>query len=159
MADAQVRANESVEDETSDDGDDQQMNFKRVSNGEGNNRKRRVVLDDSDEDDNVEDAVNLASPDPPKNQVALDLKSSGISGLENKNLDFDEQKEVKHEKATDMDSMSLKEDTFSRKINVGQEDKTSDAVKTASKKRKVLKTRIDDRGREGTIALKFCLFN
>ncbi|KAK1424063.1 hypothetical protein QVD17_19375 [Tagetes erecta] len=149
--DAQVRANESVEGETSDDDDDQQMNFKRVSNGEGNNRKRRVVLDYSDEDDSVEDAVNLASPDPPKVQVALDSKrSSGISGLENKNLDFDEQKEVKNEKATDIDSTSLNEDKFCRKINVNQEDKTSDAVKNATKKRKVLKTRIDDRGREVT---------
>ncbi|GJW47877.1 DNA-directed DNA polymerase [Tanacetum coccineum] len=66
--DAQVRANELVEDESSDD-DASEMNFKRGSNGEGNNRKRRVVLDYSDEDDDNGDyVVNLASPDPPKKQ-------------------------------------------------------------------------------------------
>ncbi|KAJ0457962.1 putative DNA polymerase delta subunit 3 [Helianthus annuus] len=147
--DAQVRANESVEDESSDD---QQMNFKRASNGEGNNRKRRVVLDFSDEDDNVEDAVNLASPDPPKKQVAaLDSKKScSISGLENKNLDFDEQKEVKNEKATETDPKSLTENKRSHENDVKQEDKTSNAVKNGTKKRKVLKTRIDERGREVT---------
>ncbi|KAK9070579.1 hypothetical protein SSX86_010981 [Deinandra increscens subsp. villosa] len=148
--DAQVRAMESVGGEISDD-DDQEMNFKRASNGEGNNRKRRVVFDFSDEDDNVEDAVNLSSPDPPKKQVALvSKKSSSISGLENKNLDFDEQNEVKNEKAANIDPMSLNENSNSHKYDANQEDKTSDAVKNGTKKRKVLKTRIDDRGREVT---------
>ncbi|KAI7730884.1 hypothetical protein M8C21_004414 [Ambrosia artemisiifolia] len=149
--DAQVRANESVEDESSDD-DDQQMNFKRASNGEGNNRKRRVVLDFSDEEDNVEDAVNLASPDPPKKQVAVldSKKSSSISGLENKNLNFDEQKEVKNVKATETDSKALNDNILSHENDVNQEDKTSDAAKNGTKKRKVLKTRIDERGREVT---------
>ncbi|XP_076896415.1 uncharacterized protein LOC143549401 [Bidens hawaiensis] len=153
--DAQVRANESVEDESSDDGDDnQQMNFKRASNGEGNNnnRKRRVVMDYSDEDDNVEDAVNLASPDPPKKQVSVldSKKSSTISGLESKNLDFDEEKEVKNEKVNKIDHKSVNENKRSHENEVKQEDKTSDVVKNESKKRKVLKTRIDDRGREVT---------
>ncbi|XP_076940600.1 uncharacterized protein LOC143609846 [Bidens hawaiensis] len=150
--DAQVRANESLEDESSDD-DDQQVNFKRAVNGEGNdNRKRRVVMDYSDEDDNVEDAVNLASPDPPKMQVSVldSKKSSTISGLESKNLDFDEEKEVKKEKVDKIDHKSVNENKRPHENEVKQEDKTSDAVKNASKKRKVLKTRIDDRGREVT---------
>ncbi|KAI3695271.1 hypothetical protein L1987_78266 [Smallanthus sonchifolius] len=149
--DAQVRANESLEGESSDDDDDQEINFKRASNGEGNNRKRRVVFDFSDEDDNVEDAVNLASPDPPKKQISLDTKkSSSISSLENKNLDFDEQKEVKNEKETEIDPKSLNENKFPSKNDVNHEDKPSDAVKNGTKKRKVLKKRIDDRGREVT---------
>ncbi|KAL8209081.1 hypothetical protein R6Q57_008493 [Mikania cordata] len=148
--DAQVCANESLEGESSDDGGEQ-MNFKRVSNGEGNNRKRRVVFDYSDEDDNVEDAVNLSSPDPPVKQVALDSKKSpSFSGLENKNLDFDEQKEVKNEKATEIDPNPLNQNKYSDKNGVNQEEKTSHAIKNGTKKRKVLKTRIDERGREVT---------
>lgn len=160
--DAQVRANESVEDESSDD-DDQEMNFKRASNGEGNNRKRRVVLDFSDEDDDGKDVVNLASPDPPKKQVALATKKSrGISGLENKNLDFDEQNE---EKVKDVGPKSLlKEESCDRKMgnpvsnenkcpennDTNQKDKSGDAAQNGLKKRKVLKKRIDERGREVT---------
>ncbi|GKB39856.1 DNA polymerase subunit Cdc27 [Tanacetum coccineum] len=159
--DAQVRANELVEDESSDD-DASEMNFKRGSNGEGNNRKRRVVLDYSDEDDDNGDyVVNLASPDPPKKQVSVDLKkSSRTSELENKNLVFDEPKEekvkVKKEKASE------KEYSHVRKVenpasnenkcpekNDATKDKAGDAAQNALKKRKVLKTRIDERGREG----------
>lgn len=161
--DAQVRANELVEDESSDD-DAREMNFKRGSNGEGNNRKRRVVLDYSDEDDDDDGkyVVNLASPDPPKKQVSVDLKkSSRTSDLENKNLVFDEPKEekvkVKKEKAPE------KEDNHVRKMenpasnenkcpekNDATKEKAGDAAQNALKKRKVLKTRIDERGREVT---------
>ncbi|KAI3675038.1 hypothetical protein L1987_84620 [Smallanthus sonchifolius] len=150
--DAQVRASESVlEDESNDDDDDQQMNFKRTSNGEGSNRKRKVVFDFSDEEDDTKDVVNLASPDPPKKQIALDSKkSSRILVLENKNLDFDEQKEVKKEKAPTIDPNSLNENKCSDKYDAVQKDKASDAVQNGIKKRKVLKTRIDDRGREVT---------
>ncbi|XP_024964388.1 DNA polymerase delta subunit 3 [Cynara cardunculus var. scolymus] len=166
--DAQVRANESVEDGSSDD-DDGQMNFKRVSNGEGNNRKRRVVFDFSDEDDDGKDTVNLASPDPPKKQVSLDSKkSTKTPSLENKNLDFDEPKEenVKVEKekvAKVVPKSTLKEESSERKRgpasnenqcpdkdDMNQKDKTSDAAQNVLKKRKVLKTRIDERGREVT---------
>ncbi|KAI3809615.1 hypothetical protein L1987_19211 [Smallanthus sonchifolius] len=135
--DAQVRANESVlEDESSDDDDDQQMNFKRASNGEGNNRKRKVVFDFSDEEDDTKDIVNLASPDPPKKQIALDSKkSSRILGLENKNLDFDEQKEVKKEKAPTIDPKSLDENKCSNKNDADQKDKAIDVVQNGIKKR------------------------
>ncbi|KVI10526.1 DNA polymerase subunit Cdc27 [Cynara cardunculus var. scolymus] len=162
LANAQVRANESVEDGSSDD-DDGQMNFKRVSNGEGNNRKRRVVFDFSDEDDDGKDTVNLASPDPPKKQVSLDSKkSTKTPSLENKNLDFDEPKEenVKVEKekvAKVVPKSTLKEESSERKRgpasnenqcpdkdDMNQKDKTSDAAQNVLKKRKVLKTRIDE---------------
>ncbi|PWA54859.1 DNA-directed DNA polymerase [Artemisia annua] len=160
--DAQLRANELVEDESSDD-DAREMNFKRGSNGEGNNRKRRVVLDDSDEDDDDgKYVVNLASPDPPKKQVSVDLKkSSRTSDLENKNLVFDEPKEEKVK--VKKEKMPEKEDSHVRKMenppsnenkcpekNDATKDKAGDAAQNALKKRKVLKTRIDERGREVT---------
>ncbi|KAJ9562794.1 hypothetical protein OSB04_007954 [Centaurea solstitialis] len=167
--DAQVRANELVEDESSD-GDDGRMNFKRASNGEGSNRKRRVVFDFSDEDDDGKDAVNLASPDPPKKQVSVDSKKSTKTlSLESKNLDFDEKKEekVKVEKEKVLEIVSkptLKEESGDRKRGNpasnenqcpdkderNQKDKVSDAAQNVLKKRKVLKTRIDERGREVT---------
>ncbi|KAI3509754.1 hypothetical protein L1887_25276 [Cichorium endivia] len=156
--DAQVLENEMVENDSSDDENDQ-MKFKRGSNGEGSNRKRRVVFDYSDEDDEEKDAVSLASPDPPKKQVSVDLKTKK-SSLENKNLDFEELKKEK-----DVDSKNiLKEESHDRKkgnqisnenlcaekSDEEQKNKGSDAAKNASKKRKVLKTRIDERGREVT---------
>ncbi|XP_071698220.1 uncharacterized protein [Rutidosis leptorrhynchoides] len=161
--DAQVRANESIEDESSDD-DDHQMNKKRRSNGEGNNRKRRVVMDYSDEDDETTDVVNLASPDPPKKQVAVDSKiNSRTSSVENKNLDFDEQKtekvKVKEDKVSGIDPISLlKEERHqalnknesSDKYHSDQNEKPAGAGQNAAKKKKVLKTRIDERGREVT---------
>lgn len=144
------------------------MDFKRASNGEGTTRKRRVVFDDSDEDDIGEDVVNLASPDPPKKQVSVDLEKIGkISGLENKSLDFDEEKvTVKKEKAfvndlksilkeesrdTKMGNPAINENKCPDKVDTNQKDKTSNAPQNVSKKRKVLKTRIDERGREGMI--------
>nr|XP_043619234.1 DNA polymerase delta subunit 3 [Erigeron canadensis] len=162
--DAQIHANELAEDESSDD-DARKMNRKRGSNGEGNNRKRRVVIDSSDEEDEIPDAVNLASPDPPKKQADL-KKSSRTLGLENKNLDFDEQKEekvkVKEEKVPDdVPKLILKEESHDTnttlnenrcpdKDEVNQKNKASNAAQNVPKKRKVLKTRIDERGREVT---------
>lgn len=163
--DAQVLANESLENDSSGD-EDQQMNFKRGSNGEGNTRKRRVVMDYSDEDDEEKDVVSLASPDPPKKQVSVDSKKSSkkTSGLENKNLDFDEPKEEKP-KVSESDAKNVsKEESHDKKMgkpisnenicpkkdDVEHKDKGSDAAQNATKKRKVLKTKIDERGREVT---------
>lgn len=154
------------EDDSSGD-EDKQMNFKRGSNGDGNNRKRRVVIDYSDEEDEIKDAVSLASPDPPKKQVSVDSKKSSkkTTALENKSLDFDELKEEKV-KVSDIDAKNiLKEENHDKKIvkpisnekicpekdDVEQKAKGSDAAQKATKKRKVLKTRIDERGREGLI--------
>ncbi|CAH1449995.1 unnamed protein product [Lactuca virosa] len=163
--DAQVLANELEEDDSSGD-EDKQMNFKRGSNGDGNNRKRRVVIDYSDEDEEIKDVVSLASPDPPKKQVSVDSKKSSkkTAGLENKSLDFDEPKEEKV-KVSDIDAKNiLKEENHDKKIgkpisnekicpekdDVEQKAKGNDAAQKAIKKRKVLKTRIDERGREVT---------
>lgn len=171
-ADAQICAQEAVGVEgVSSDDDGQDMNFKRASNGEGT-RKRRVVLDFSDDDD--EDAVNLASPDPGKS--GRDLKES-IETLvpEKSNLNFDELLEdklkVKENVTVDQQSNPVvKEDssavTNDKTTRTSPKEKTRNSVpendvnkknkltKTAPdspKRRKVLKTRIDERGREGTL--------
>ncbi|XP_039014089.1 uncharacterized protein LOC120143972 [Hibiscus syriacus] len=67
--DAQVCAREAEKHECSDI-DAQEVKVRKTSNNEGN-RKRRVVFYFSDEDE-YEDAVNLASPDPPKRKSFLD---------------------------------------------------------------------------------------
>ncbi|PSS15872.1 DNA polymerase delta subunit like [Actinidia chinensis var. chinensis] len=69
-AESQICAREAAKAMRSDD-DTQDFNFKRASSGEGG-RKRRVVFDYSDEEDEYKDAVNLASPDPPKRQSFLE---------------------------------------------------------------------------------------
>ncbi|GFP90907.1 DNA polymerase delta subunit 3 [Phtheirospermum japonicum] len=99
IAEAQICARESVEDGSSDE-DGQEFNVKRASNGESS-RKRRVVFDYSDEEDEYQDAVNLASPDPPKKTTPCLKDGSSAFGLECK-LSFEkeikpETKEVKKE--------------------------------------------------------------
>ncbi|XP_021814891.1 DNA polymerase delta subunit 3 [Prunus avium] len=179
-ADAQVCAQEAVASVSSDD-DGHEVNFKRASNGEGT-RKRRVVFDFSDDDED-EDAVNLASPDNPKAQSCQDLKeSSKVLVPEGTSLNFDEQVEdkpkvedkpmVKEEVSVDRKSnQSFREDSsvsgISKGINAGiilkekthscipekdlnKMDKPNNAASSSPKRRKVLKTVIDERGREVT---------
>ncbi|KAM7495379.1 hypothetical protein LguiB_029988 [Lonicera macranthoides] len=177
-AEAQICAREAVEDGSSDDDDDcRDVNFKRSSNCEGS-RKRRVVFDYSDEEeDEYKDAVSLSSPDPPKLQSSLDSKQFSKSFLDSKKasetpvleknkLDFDEEKEVKTEKATNSESNQLSlvlsngknavvssSDKIHCRIpenNASMKDKVANAAPNSPKRRKVLKTRIDERGREVT---------
>lgn len=215
-AEAQVCAREAVESGNSDD-DDRDFNFKRASNGEGN-RKRRVVFDFSDEEDEYKDVVSLASPDPPKSKSSLDSKqSSKASVVEKSSLNFNELKEAKpkekEEKYIRMESNQLlREESLdvskgknngisssdkihssnsekdactkdkltgaapksssivskgknsgissSNKIQscipeegADAKDKVTDAAPNSPKRRKVLKTRIDERGREGMSGL------
>lgn len=86
-AEAQICARESVEYGSSDE-DGQDFNVKRTSNGEGS-RKRRVVFDYSDEEDECRDAISLASPDPPKKSTLCSKGISNASGLDC-NLSFEE---------------------------------------------------------------------
>ncbi|KAJ4949849.1 hypothetical protein NE237_014164 [Protea cynaroides] len=166
-AEAQICAHEALDDVSSDD-EGQTINHKRASNGEGS-RKRRVVFDFSDED---EDAVNLASPSPPKRQSSPDSKHKKSLVLETKVLDIEEQKEenpkVKQEKTTEKDSSLRKEDLISSKEkkpvislldksgnvvpknDLNKKEKTTEAAPNSPKRRKVLKTCIDERGREVT---------
>ncbi|XWS10873.1 hypothetical protein CRYUN_Cryun38cG0035400 [Craigia yunnanensis] len=169
-ADAQICASEAVEDENSDV-DAQEVNFRRASNGEGN-RKRRVIFDLSDEDE-YEDAVNLASPDPPKRKSSLDSKQNSktlVPEIPNLIVDKPNKDEVriKEEITTNRETnRSLGEETslVSKSTNgrhsssvklenqlldtdLNKKEKVTDAAPNSPKRRKVMKTRIDDRGRE-----------
>ncbi|XAR56447.1 hypothetical protein NMG60_11036938 [Bertholletia excelsa] len=167
-AEAQICAREAVE-ATSSDEDSEDVNFKRPSNGEGT-RKRRVVFDFSDEEDEYKDAVNLASPEPSKNRSFLDEKINKSSAPEKNNSNDNEQKDDKpHVKLEKKSEQMSKEDysvvskgktgvisSSDKAHNTIPEDNTiakhkvADAGSTSPKRRKVLKTRIDERGREVT---------
>ncbi|KAL3325619.1 hypothetical protein AABB24_036714 [Solanum stoloniferum] len=189
---AQLCTPEGVEDRISDD-DDQQVSIRRTSNGEGN-RKRRVIFDFSDEEDEFKDAVNLASPDPPKQKSILGSKQTPSTP----ELEKQEVKKVKeagsksHEQETkEAGSKSHEQEAFSKKSheqetfskrsheqgrkplpssepkssklhsseiisehaslkNAAVKDEVTNAAPTSPKRRKVMKTRIDERGREVT---------
>lgn len=172
-AEAQICARETLDAASSDD--DGQYSRKR-SNGEIG-RKRRVVFDYSDDEDDNENVVSLASPDPPKRQPILgSIPETKNLDLEKKNLNFEEKKgdklEIKKQKTTENASRAgLKVDSeAARKNNMitgisssekiqshtseGLKDQyknqASDTASTSPKRKKVLKTRIDERGREGT---------
>ncbi|KAG8386442.1 hypothetical protein BUALT_Bualt03G0149200 [Buddleja alternifolia] len=166
-AEAQISAREAVEYGSSDE-DGQDFKIKRSSNGEGT-RKRRVVLDYSDEEDEYQDAVSLASPDPVKKSNLCSKESSTPLVLDC-NLSFEEKEnkpkidEVKEavvkahehlgEKVPAMNKVKKAESPTSEKnptrvpeSDASMKDKAADA---GPKRRKVLKTRIDERGREVT---------
>ncbi|XP_056173402.1 uncharacterized protein LOC115681277 isoform X2 [Syzygium oleosum] len=161
-AEAQICAHEAAELNSDDEGQD--VNFKRSSKTEGG-RKRRVVFDFSDEDEN-EDAVNLASPDFPKARSILASKEStkelvSKKKCEEDNMEVDEVKvsEEEHHQPPKEDVSAV-----SRGMNIGMcslkgqnrgsskdvSNKVTDSAPTSPKRRKVLKTRIDERGREVT---------
>lgn len=156
----------------SSDDDVHDINVKRASNGEGT-RKRRVVFDFSD--DEYEDVINLASPETVEGKSGQALKESiNISVPEKSNLNFDEQVEdklkVKEEIAINSGlGQLLQEDSSvirnrngrmgispTEKKNycvpendLNKEDKQIKAAPNSPKRKKVLKIRIDERGREG----------
>ncbi|XWS16864.1 hypothetical protein CRYUN_Cryun33cG0017500 [Craigia yunnanensis] len=169
-ADAQICAREVVEDENSDV-DAQEVNFRRASNGEGN-RKRKVVFDFSDEDE-YEDAVNLASPDLPKRTSSVVSEQNSKTVIpESPNLIVDKPKKdevkVKGERTTNREpnrslgeetshvskstngrhSSSVKLENHLPETDLSKKNKVTVAAPNSRKRRKVLKTRIDDRGRE-----------
>ncbi|KAL1537687.1 hypothetical protein AAHA92_30174 [Salvia divinorum] len=181
-AEAQICARESAEHEISgdDDDDDKAFSARRTSNGEGS-RKRKVVFNYSDEEDEYDNAISLGSPDPPKKSTLCSKESLNAFASEC-NLSFGvkenkpkakEEKEhvakanpkVKEEKESDVKAKPQvkeeKESDVKAKPRV-KEEKVSDVkanqhlgekVATASdvpKRRKVVKTRIDERGREVT---------
>lgn len=149
-AEAQICAVEAVEDGGSDD----DVNFKRGSNGEGS-RKRRVVFDysDDDEDDN-EPEVNLASPDllieqrediKPIVEATEPLREASSSVVKSKNTKVSPS--VKTQTQNTIVSPSVKTQTHSPGNDV---NKMSDPASNPSKRKKVLKSWIDERGREVT---------
>lgn len=149
----------------SSDDDVHDINVKRASNGEGT-RKRRVVFDFSD-DDEYEDAVNLASPETVEGKSGRALKESiNIPVPEKSNSNFDKQVEDKpktkeeisigSEQLLKEDSSVLRNDgamaifpTEKKNKQLNKEDKQIKAAPDSPKRKKILKTRIDERGREG----------
>lgn len=167
-ADAQISARENLDAPNSDDDDD--VNFKRPSNDGG--KKRRVVFDDSDEED-YEMAVNLGSPDVPKGKSCQDAKQKSTTlDIMNSILKFDEQEEckpiVKKEKIIGDVNHSFQDDLLALDkgknvkiapegnhgrtpdVDMSNKNKGADVAPSSPKRRKVLKTRIDERGREVT---------
>ncbi|CAN4117660.1 unnamed protein product [Withania somnifera] len=205
---AHICTPEEVEERMSDD-DDEHVSIRRTSYGEGN-RKRRVIFDFSDEEEEFKDAVNLASPDPPKQKSILGSnqtpttpelekqevkkpdppKQKSIFGSKqtpsSPELEKQEVKKVKdagsksHEQET-FSKKSHEQETFSKKSpeqerkplptirpksstlhsseiisehaslkNATVKDEATDAAPISPKRRKVVKTRINERGREVT---------
>ncbi|KAK8691352.1 hypothetical protein V6N13_074863 [Hibiscus sabdariffa] len=170
--DAQVCAHKAAEHEYGDI-DAEEVNFRKTSNNEGN-RKRRVVFDFSDEDE-YDDAVNLASPDPPKRKSFLDSEQNSKALAPDKPiliLDKPNKDEVKVKEERTMNaesnrslgeeislvskstngknSSSVKLESQLPETDLNKKDKVTDGAPNSPKRRKVLKTRIDDRGREVT---------
>ena len=174
-----ILASAGVVQDVSNEDDAEDVNFRRASNGEGK-RKRKVVFDLSDEDE-YEEAVNLASPDLPKGRSSLaPEQSKKVLVTEKPNLIFDEliedKPKVKEEKATDLEpnhsedssvvsTRTITETSITEKIQKCvpekdvhkdkvpekdvHKDKVADSSAQSPKRRKVVKTRIDERGREG----------
>jgi DNA polymerase delta subunit 3 len=163
-ADAQICAKEEADADSSDD--EQGINYKRSSNG-ANNRKRRAVFDFSDDEDEnvvgiafpersaqlVPNPVTEASEDTKENQKKLESKQDKTSvGDCSKGMDSDFFPEHKVEKSNTMkhSGITLKEKSSDPPINNNKQDQPAS---TSPKRRKVLKTRIDERGREGIVVL------
>ena len=146
------------------------------------NRKRRVVFDFSDEDEDEDDVVSLASPDFPNKQSSLDSTPNDKKTSEKTTLNFDSQEEnkstVKEERATDQKArLPLRENVsaISKCTNTGKSSSeklqsgapevhlskhsVNNPPPCSPKRRKVMKTRIDERGREGTYILKYFFFS
>lgn len=166
--DGQTSAREAEECDSGND-DNRDVSLRRSSN-----RKRRVVFDFSDEDeDEDEDDVNLASPDFPNKQSSQDSRQNDKKSSEKATLNFNCQEEnksrLKEEKATDQKAhLPLRENVsaISKCTNTGKssseklqscapevrvnKDSVNNAPPCSPKRRKVMKTRIDERGREVT---------
>lgn len=164
-------------DGASSDEDCEDANFKRTSDVDGS-KKRKVVFYFSDEEEEFKDAVNLGSPEPPKRKLSMVLEQNTESSVPDKiNLNLDQQNKdkpkVKEERSSQKESSpSSREDppVLSKRknneissldkvpggvpeINANKKDKVTDAAPNSPRRRKVMRTRIDDRGREGKIML------
>ncbi|KAK1324955.1 hypothetical protein QJS10_CPA01g01840 [Acorus calamus] len=172
-ADAKICAHETM-DIVSSDEERHNVNHKRDSKGR-NGRKRGVVLDSSDEDIEDENAMSLASPGFQQEQLSPDstcnaenLTGKGCVNLEEKKYI---KLEIKTLKEAGTPPVLLPKDdlegavknktgwvSFSEKVQShsrGATDKNKKEIKpnsvsTSPKPRKLLKTCIDERGREVT---------
>ncbi|KAK3159796.1 hypothetical protein QOZ80_1BG0051200 [Eleusine coracana subsp. coracana] len=164
-ADAQICAKEKADANSSDD--EQGVSYKRGSNG-ANNRKRRAVFDFSD-DEEEENVISIASPESPAqlapNPVAeasedtkeyqkkLESKQDKPNSVKDcsKRMDSDifSEHNAKSANTTNHSGITLKEKSTDPPMDDSKKDQTVAPASTSPKRRKVLKTRIDERGREG----------
>lgn len=167
-ADAQICAGGEVQHDNSDD----DITVKRAPKSEAT-RKRRVVFDDSDEEDDFKEVITPATPDLSKMDAMLSSKQrSNSSDLEKKNLRLDELKEdvanVKDKRGAETNQVLKEEPSAPTKVTnssissqYGSVDhvsavhtnlthKRTDTAPVSPKRRKVVKTMIDERGREVT---------
>jgi len=165
-ADAQICAKEEADADSSDD--EQGIKYKSGSCG-ANNRKRRAVLDfsDDEEDGNI---VSIASPELPKqhapdpvtetaeetraNQKKLENKDdvpNNVKGC-SRGLESEFASECKTKSVSTMNhsGITLKEKSSDPPGNDNKLNFTAEPASTSPKRRKVLKKRIDERGREVT---------
>ncbi|KAG4971723.1 hypothetical protein JHK85_038144 [Glycine max] len=139
------------------------------SSAENNNK----ISNPPDEDEDEDDVVSLASPDFPNKQSSLDSTPNDKKTSEKTTLNFDSQEEnkstVKEERATDQKArLPLRENVsaISKCTNTGKSSSeklqsgapevhlskhsVNNPPPCSPKRRKVMKTRIDERGREVT---------
>ncbi|KAK4750675.1 hypothetical protein SAY87_004157 [Trapa incisa] len=144
------------------DDEAEEVNFQRTSK-HVTGRKRRVVFDFSDEENENEDAVSLASPGLPKSRPLM-LSEEQLKE-EKSNLDLDGAKEdslkvkkgkslddeMHHEEISAPDTGREPEISTIKKVHeINSNAKTDDTAPPSPKRKKMLKTRIDERGREVT---------
>lgn len=170
-AEALICAREAADAMSSDDEAD--INYRRELNG-ASNRKRRVVIDFSDEDE--ENVVSLASPGPPTVKPGSDYSQDTEILVEKKNPSLEDHKEdnleVKQDKSKErlsgLSGINVKVGNHNDITGISLQKKTENGIakdvddvgkkansminasSTSPKRRKVLKTRIDERGREVT---------
>lgn len=167
-AEAQICEQEALDGGSSDD-DGPNVNFRRASNGGG--KKRRVVLDHSDGED-IENADKSGLPDPQSGKSSLDQKlNNRTTNLGNSSSDErrEEKIKVKQEKTSYVEDKQPSIDrtsslqsgmTMDAALKTVQgsclvdsenkKDKVVEDMPAVPRRRKVLKTRIDERGREVT---------
>uniref|UniRef100_A0A804QLC2 DNA polymerase delta subunit 3 n=1 Tax=Zea mays TaxID=4577 RepID=A0A804QLC2_MAIZE len=167
--DAQICAKEEADGNSSDD--EQGIKYKRESTN-ANNRKRRAVFDFSDDEED-ENIISIASPEvlkqrtpDPVIETAEDAEVNQ-KNLENKDdvpntekgssmgVDSDFTSECKTKTVNTMNhsGITLKEKSSDPPVSNKKQDSAVEPASTAPKRRKVLKTRIDERGREVTEAV------
>ncbi|PUZ58576.1 hypothetical protein GQ55_5G520000 [Panicum hallii var. hallii] len=165
-ADAQICEKEEAGADSSDD--EQGIKYKRGSSS-ANDRKRRAVFDfsDDEEDDNI---IRIASPELPKQhgldpvtETAEDTEANPKNSENKDDLpnsvkdcsrgvdsEFTSECKTKSVSTVNHSGITLKEKSIDPPVNDSKQDSTAEPASTSPKRRKVLKTRIDDRGREVT---------
>lgn len=161
-ADAQIHAEEASDAMSSDD-EGYGVFRKRESNGSGT-RKRQYIINYSDEEDEGDNVVSLASPIPPNEKLFSDSlqctenlsmkKEIGNTNKLKEETLVNEQENNEKSYELSSEKSGIAKGSFLKAENNFNNDLVStngkDNASLASKRKKVVKTRIDERGREVT---------